>query len=177
MLDGFSEWNDKRVDLCHEYVHSEGVETTTTFLADAPGPRLLVKHTRTIVGDKKGLWVSTTCNGPIDIAVDVTTVTVEHVDDKALPFVVLPASVRFSKKHEFHLNNKWCFVFTESWSGRTHQEAERAQSLGQGEFGIDVEYVGTTSITPSYLTMSLLLKLGSVLGKGGGVMPPVRPRN
>ena len=177
MLDGFLEWSDKRVDLCHEYTHSGGVETTTTFIADAPTPRLVVKHTRTAVVDKKELWVATTCNGAGDVAVDVAALTTEHVDDAALPFVVLPDRVRFFKKHQFYLNDKWCFVFTESWSGGSHQEAERAQARGQGEFGIEIEYVGAAPVTPSYLTMSLLLKLGSVLGKGGGVMPPVRPRN
>lgn len=178
MLDGFAEWSDRRVDLCHEYTHSAGVETTTTFLAGAPASaRLVVKHARTTVVDTKGLWVSTSCSGTTDVAVDVDALTREHVDDAALPVVVRPDRVRFFKKHQFYLNDSWCFVFIKSWSGGTHQEAERAQSHGQSEFGIEVEYVGTAPVAPSYLTMSLLLKLGSVLGKGGGVMPTVRPRN
>lgn len=178
MLEDYTDWRARRVDLCHEYMHSTNVATTSTFVS-SPSSSIDVKHARATVLRERGLSMSAGGGGNEgDVAVDVVAILVEPVAAETLSSVVLPDRVRFFKQLRFYLDDKWCFVFTESWSGATHEEAERKQACGESVFDIDVEYLSSAgaSSSTSYLTVSLLLKVGSVLGNGGGVMPAVRPR-
>jgi len=180
MLEDYTAWKTRRVDLCHEYTHSTDVVTTSTFISSASSSSssaIDVKHVRATVLRERGLSMSG--GHERDVAVDIVATRVEPVAAATLSSVVLPDRVRFFKQLRFYLDDKWCFVFTESWTGATHEEAERKQSRGESAFDIDVEYLfsaGAAASTSSYLTVSLLLKVGSVLGNGGGVMPAVRPR-
>jgi hypothetical protein len=134
--------------------------------------------------------VSTTAFNVADsepiVDVRVTVRKKINVKNELLPGSVIPQFVRIRKQSIFALEN-WQFVFTQEWTGLTRIEAERKQCVDRcgntilnyddhtqnapdssKNYKIKIEFIGTkdyiSSISPDYLTVSLLLKICSLLG-------------
>lgn len=100
----------------------------------------------------------------------------EEVPVAKLPAAVEPKFVRLSQRHSFiyasakTLKPLWRFDLTESWSGTTRSEAERAVKNASPQCEFETEGIGlatyltATGDTDDYLALSLILKVMDFVG-------------
>ena len=144
-------------------------------------PKMLLTHT--YVNFVSAAFFNVVDSEP-RVHVKVTVQKKIMIQPELLPPSVLPEFVRIRKQSFFALEN-WRFVFTQEWDGPTRLEAERKQQMDkchnlnqmrthaqtacqQKKHKIKIEFIGTreyiAAVSADYLTMSLLLKLCSLLG-------------
>ena len=149
------------------------VSSQVVFSNNVP-PRMLLTHT--YVNNASTTFLHVIDSEP-RVHVKVTVQKKITVPPESLPSSVLPEFVRIRKQSFFALEN-WRFVFTQEWDGSTRGEAEKKQQMDKcrnkektdykKKHKIKIEFVGTrdyiASVSADYLTMSMLLKLCSLLG-------------
>lgn len=200
MLQRFQEWKDVKNSYdTHDYyynlnvpsqkakkqktaVQGDGstnkiIRSRTHFLKKTEGYQMHVEHTYCHDKNKALLHVNNRSNLDVEIEVQQVSPIMLHV----IPTVVVPFHVCLRTQTMFSLEN-WNFIFTREWAGPTRIDAETKQFRDKDKDScvhkIHIEFIGTTdyinNLTADYFSVSLLLKICSLLGGNVIHLNPIR---
>lgn len=169
MMEKYVDWESTATTYAHDYFYSVdalAVQTSTYFRP----PHMSVEHSSTVTNSNMVLAIHEAPTPGLHVCVSMKTKQQVAVD--VLPPIVLPLAVRLRKQSSF-TRGTWKFVFEQEWVAATRTEAEDKQlrALDAGSmYNIKIVYIGSerdaADAAAEYLSLSLLLKICSVMGGG-----------
>ena len=143
------------------------IRSRTHFIKKPEGYQMQVEHTYCHDKNKALLHVNNRSNLDVEVEVQQVSLIMVHT----IPTVVVPFRVCLRTQTMFSLDN-WNFIFTREWAAPTRIDAETKQFRDNDKdtcvHKMQIEFIGTTNyinnLTPDYFSVSLLLKICSLLG-------------
>ena len=166
MMQKYVDWESTDTMYAHDYFYTVDALAVQTSAYFKP-PRMSVKHSSTVTNNNVLFAIREAPTPGLHVCVSLKTK--QQVAVEELPSIVLPLAVRFRKQSSF-TRGTWKFVFEQEWVAATRSDAEDKQlrAFDTGSmYKIKIVYIGSERDTaPEYLSLSLLLKICSVMGGG-----------
>jgi hypothetical protein len=153
--DGVTAWVD-----AHEYTHMAGPEVVKTKVQISNS--VSVTHVTTQRLSVLGLRLFN--HGLARVSVHVDT----PVNARSMPETVTPSMVSVKKRKTFH-KAPWEFTASRTWKGTSRSATEIAQSSGDTQYDIEIEFVPDAGYwevgrhTSTYVAASMLMKMVNVV--------------
>ena len=169
----------KQKTLLPAFDDNKTVRSRTHFIKTAGRYNMQVEHS--YCQDNTAVLLHVNNRSNIDVRIEMTQVC--NVIPQSIPIVVEPFHVCLRTQTVFCLEN-WKFMFIREWAAPTRLEAETKQFRDKEKdmcaHRLQIEFIGTSdyinNLTPDYFSVSLLLKICSLLGGNIIHLNPIHPQ-